>query len=197
MKHTLIFSTGNAHKVSEVRQIAGDDLTILTPAEAGLASSHFPETSDTLEGNARQKARALYDICQCDCLAEDTGLEVDALGGAPGVISARYAGPQRNAEDNINKLLSELADSENRTAQFRTIIALWWEQQEYIFEGIVKGTIAIEPFGRGGFGYDPVFIPDGHTQTFAELSDSIKNTLSHRADAITKMLLFLNTPIQR
>lgn len=193
MHRRLIFATGNPHKIAEVRQIAGPQFDLLSPAEAGLGSPELPETSDTLQGNAIEKAAALYQLSASDCFSEDTGLEVAALGGAPGVYTARYAGPECTPEDNIRKLLDELSGHTNRKAQFRTVIALIIGGETVTFEGIVKGEIANAASGTGGFGYDPVFIPEGHTHTFAELPATIKNTLSHRARAIRKMLSFLET----
>jgi XTP/dITP diphosphohydrolase len=197
MGPSLIFATSNRHKVVEVRQIAGPGLTILTPAESGLSILDFPETSETFEGNARQKAEALFEICQRNCFAEDTGLEVDALDGAPGIYTARYAGLHRSAEDNITKLLAALEGADNRAAQFRTVIVLFWEGQVMVFEGIVRGTIAMQRVGDGGFGYDPVFIPEGYTKTFAELPETVKNKLSHRGRAVSEMLRFLNASIHK
>lgn len=189
----LIFVTANAHKVDEVRQIAGWQLRIVPMRETGFSGT-LPETSDTLEGNAIQKAEFLHAQVRKDCFAEDTGLEVDALDGAPGVLSARYAGPTATAKQNVDKLLDALSGNALRTARFRTVIALIMDGVLHTFEGQVEGMIATSPSGSGGFGYDPVFIPQGFDQSFAELSAEIKNTISHRRKAIDAMLKYLGTP---
>jgi XTP/dITP diphosphohydrolase len=158
----------------------------------------FPETADTLEGNAHQKAMFVYKNYGIDCFADDTGLEVEALHGAPGVYSARYAGEGHDSEANINKLLQNLKEESNRDAQFRTAICLILKGEEYFFEGTVKGKIIEENRGTSGFGYDPIFVPEGHNLTFAELGDNIKNNISHRARAVEKLAQFLkntNKPI--
>ena len=152
----------------------------------------IPETADTLEGNALMKARFLYEKYGVDCFADDTGLEVTALGGAPGVHTARYAG-NHDSEANMNKLLNELEKKSDRSAQFRTVIALIIEGKEFLFEGIVKGTIAKEKAGDGGFGYDPIFIPEGFTQTFSQMGNDSKNHISHRALAVEKLYNYLNS----
>ena len=152
-----------------------------------------PETSDTLEGNALLKARYVYERYHTNCFADDTGLEVEALGGAPGVYSARYAGEGHNSEENIKKLLHELEGKDNRKARFRTVFALIINGKEHLFEGIVRGEIIARKRGTSGFGYDPVFVPEGFTQTFAEMSDGQKNKISHRALAVGKLCKFLNT----
>lgn len=193
MTRTLIFATTNAHKVSEVQEIAGIHLQVLSLKDAGCDKIVLEETADTLQGNARQKAQTLFDMTDHDCFAEDTGLEVDALGGAPGVYTARYAGIENDAVKNINKLLHEISTASTRTARFRTVIALILQKAMYFFEGTVEGEIAENPRGQGGFGYDPVFIPTGYTQTFAELPSEVKNTLSHRSQAVRKMLIFLKS----
>ena len=151
----------------------------------------IPETANTLEGNARQKAMYIYENYGMDCFADDTGLEVEALNGAPGVFSARYAGDGHDSEANMQKLLKELQGKENRKAQFRTAICLIMDGKEYLFEGIVKGEIIKEKRGGAGFGYDPIFVPEGHELTFAELGNDIKNTISHRAKAVEKLCTFL------
>jgi len=153
----------------------------------------IPETSDTLEGNALQKARFIYEKYHKDCFADDTGLEVEALGGAPGVYSARYAGEAHNSEANMRKLLLELEGVENRKARFRTVFALILNGKEHLFEGIVNGEITKTRRGMSGFGYDPIFVPDGYTQTFAEMGDALKNKISHRAIGVQKLCKFLNT----
>ena len=157
----------------------------------------IPETADTLEGNALQKARYIHTHFQTDCFADDTGLEVEALNGAPGVYSARYAGPGHDSEANMRKLLADLEGENNRKARFCTVIALILDGKEYLFEGIVNGRIIEEKKGSAGFGYDPIFVPDGYSQTFAELGDDIKNQISHRAMATHKLAEFLsNIPKQ-
>ena len=187
---TLVFATGNAHKTREMEQILGGAYTLKTLREIGCMED-IEETEDTLEGNALLKARYVRERYGYDCFSEDTGLEVGALDGAPGVITARYAGEQKNPDDNIALLLRNLEGKENRNAQFRTVIALIKDGKEYLFEGICKGRIALEKRGAGGFGYDPVFIPEGHDQTFAELGDAVKNEISHRAKATNKLLELL------
>lgn len=184
---TLVFATNNPHKAQEVEQILGGAYQVKTLRDIGCHED-IEETEDTLEGNALLKARHVKEHYGYDCFSEDTGLEVDALGGQPGVHTARYAGPQRSAEDNIQLLLSNLAGKENRHARFRTIIALIINGQEILLEGICEGRIATEKRGTGGFGYDPVFVPEGHDQSFAELGDEVKNQISHRALATRKLV---------
>lgn len=186
----LIFSTNNQHKLSEVKAILEKDYKILGLSEIGI-DTDIPETGDTLEENALIKARYLWEEKGINCFADDTGLEVEALDNAPGVYSARYAGEQKSSADNVLKLLQELADKPNRKARFRTVIAAILDGKEYLFEGIVSGSIATQPKGTSGFGYDPVFIPDGYTETFAELGDHVKNTISHRARAVNNFCNYL------
>ncbi|MBR3520681.1 MAG: non-canonical purine NTP diphosphatase [Paludibacteraceae bacterium] len=186
----LVFATNNSHKVDEVKNKLGGLFEIKTLSEVGCVED-IPETSDTLRGNAGQKSHYLYDRFHCDCFADDTGLEVEALNGAPGVYSARYAGPGKDSEANIDKLLSELEGKENRRARFRTVISLILDGEEYTFEGIVNGTILTERHGSHGFGYDPVFQPDGYNCSFAELSMEEKNKISHRGKAIEQLIRFL------
>lgn len=186
----LIFSTNNEHKLEEVRDILGAKYTILSLKDLG-EDVDIPETGETLEENALIKAKYLFDKYQCDCFADDTGLEVEALNNAPGVYSARYAGEQKSSIDNVNKLLSELNGNSNRKARFRTVIVLYLDGKQYIFEGIVKGLITSDLRGEAGFGYDPVFQPDGYDKTFAELGLTEKNNISHRALAIKKLVSFL------
>lgn len=186
---TLVFATHNAHKAREVEQILAGAYHIRTLTDIGC-QEEIPETADTLEGNALIKARHVRDHYGYDCFSEDTGLEVEALGGAPGVHTARYAGTGK-AADNIALLLQNLQPHTHRRARFRTIIALLLNGQEYLFEGICTGSIAQMPMGTGGFGYDPVFIPDGHTATFAELGEDVKNSISHRARATQQLQDFL------
>lgn len=190
MKKKLVVATNNAHKLEEIAAILGDEMELLSLKDIHC-DADIPETADTLEGNARQKAMYIYENYGMDCFADDTGLEVEALNGAPGVYSARYAGDGHDSEANMQKLLHELEDKENRKAQFRTAICLILEGKEYLFEGIVKGEITKEKRGGAGFGYDPIFVPEGHELTFAELGNDIKNTISHRARAVEKLCLFL------
>lgn len=190
MKKKLVVATNNAHKLEEIAAILGDEMELLSLKDINCHAD-IPETADTLEGNARQKAMYIYENYGMDCFADDTGLEVDALNGAPGVFSARYAGDGHDSEANMQKLLKELKGNENRKAQFRTAICLIIEGKEYLFEGIVKGKIIEEKRGGAGFGYDPIFVPEGHDQTFAELGNDIKNTISHRARAVEKLCKFL------
>ena len=189
---TLVFATNNKHKLDEVKNITLGQFKIVSLEEIGCRDD-IPETSDTLEGNALQKARYIKENYGYDCFADDSGLEVEALGNAPGIYSARYAGPQRNSEDNMNKLLDELMDKNNRKARFRTVIALTLQGKEYLFEGIVPGIITNEKKGESGFGYDPIFMPDKYDQTFAEMGDTLKNTISHRAIAVKKLQVFFET----
>ncbi|HLF64924.1 MAG TPA: RdgB/HAM1 family non-canonical purine NTP pyrophosphatase [Saprospiraceae bacterium] len=193
--HTLIFATTNTHKVAEVKEIAEAQLRILSLKDAGYSNLILEETAGTLRGNAQQKAQTLYDLTCEDCFAEDTGLEVDALHGAPGIYTARYAGAEGDPVKNVQKLLDEMSGVTVRTARFRTVIALIVQKAMYFFEGTVEGRIAEQPRGTGGFGYDPVFIPDGYDQTFAELVPEIKNNLSHRSQAVWKMIVFLKSDI--
>jgi len=190
--HILVFATNNPHKAREVEHILGGAYTVKTLRDIGCLED-IEETENTLEGNALLKARYVKNNYGYDCFSEDTGLEVEALGGAPGVHTARYAGENRNPDDNISLLLNNLAGKENRQARFRTIIALLRDGQETLLEGICEGRIAREKQGSGGFGYDPVFIPAGYTQTFAELGDEVKNKISHRALATEKLVAFLKT----
>ena len=188
----FIFATNNAHKLDEVKAIVGKKIEILSLRDIGCQAD-IPETADTLEGNALQKARFVYDAYHQDCFADDTGLEVEALDGAPGVYSARYAGDAHNSEANMRKLLHELEGVENRRARFRTVFALILNGKEHLFEGIVYGRIDKVRHGTAGFGYDPIFIPDGYTQTFAEMGDELKNQISHRALGAQKLCKLLQT----
>ena len=190
MKKKLVVATNNAHKLEEIAAILGNEMELLSLKDIQCFAD-IPETADTLEGNARQKAMYIYENYGMDCFADDTGLEVDALNGAPGVYSARYAGDGHDSEANMQKLLHELEGKKNRKAQFRTAICLIQEGKEYLFEGIVKGEIIQEKRGGAGFGYDPIFVPEGYEQTFAELGNDVKNTISHRARAVEKLCLFL------
>ena len=190
MKKKLIVATNNAHKLEEISAILGNEMELLSLKDIHC-NADIPETADTLEGNARQKAMYIHENYGMDCFADDTGLEVEALNGAPGVFSARYAGDGHDSEANMQKLLKELEGKENRKAQFRTAICLIMEGKEYLFEGIVKGHIIEEKRGGAGFGYDPIFVPEGYDQTFAELGNDVKNTISHRARAVEKLCTFL------
>ena len=187
----LVFATNNPHKLEEIRAILGSKLEILSLADIGC-DADIPETAKTLEGNALIKAHYVYDNYKLDCFADDTGLEVDALHGLPGVHTARYAYPDRHdPEANMIKLLEALRENNDRNARFRTVIALIEKGNEHLFEGVVEGVIAREKSGTQGFGYDPVFIPEGNSKTFAELGEDIKNTISHRARAVQKLAEYL------
>ena len=190
MKKKLVVATNNAHKLEEISAILGNEMELLSLKDIHC-NADIPETADTLEGNARQKAMYIHENYGMDCFADDTGLEVEALKGAPGVFSARYAGDGHDSDANMQKLLKELEGKENRKAQFRTAICLIMEGKEYLFEGIVKGHIIEEKRGGAGFGYDPIFVPEGYNQTFAELGNDVKNTISHRARAVEKLCTFL------
>lgn len=186
----IIFATNNVHKLEEIRQIVANRYQIRSLSEMGFHED-IPETAPTIEGNALQKARFIYNRFQKDCFADDTGLEVDALNGAPGVYSARYAGVNCSYADNVNKLLEAMKGETNRNASFKTVVAYIHEGKAYRFEGIVKGQILTKAQGDGGFGYDPVFVPDGYQQSFAEMSAGLKNRISHRGIAVQKLVRFL------
>jgi XTP/dITP diphosphohydrolase len=186
----LIFATNNQHKVDEIRKVLGNTFDVITLKEAGI-NIDIPEPHSTLEQNATEKSRIIYSLTKKDCFSEDTGLEVETLNREPGVKSARYAGEGRSDADNIQKLLSNLINENNRRAQFRTVISLIREGKEHQFEGICGGTITREQRGEKGFGYDPVFIPDGSEKTFAEMSMEEKNKYSHRKKATQKLITFL------
>ena len=188
----LIFATNNRHKLTEVEAILGGRIELISLAECGITED-IPETSDTIEGNALQKARYVYEKTGLDCFADDTGLEVDALGGAPGVHSARYATDGHDFAANRELLLRNMEDKSDRRARFRTVIALILGGEEFLFEGIVEGEITREERGEGGFGYDPMFQPEGYELTFSELSPEEKNSISHRGRAVTALSQFLNT----
>lgn len=188
----LVFATNNAHKLDEIRAILGDKIEVLSLKDINC-DADIPETADTLEGNAALKAEYIYKNYGLDCFADDTGLEVEALGGAPGVYSARYAGGNgHDSEANMRKLLKELDGKQNRKAQFRTAICLIEQGEEHLFEGIVKGSIIEQKRGASGFGYDPVFMPEGYEETFAEMGNAEKNKISHRARAVEKLCEYLN-----
>ena len=191
MKKKFVFATNNAHKLEEVTAILGNKIELLSMKDINCYAD-IPETADTLEGNALLKARYIFENYQLDCFADDTGLEVEALNGAPGVYSARYAGDAHNSEANMKKLLQDMEGIENRKAQFRTVFALIINGKEHLFEGIVKGEIKKHRHGTSGFGYDPVFIPEGYTQTYAEMGNELKNKISHRALATNKLCNFLS-----
>lgn len=188
---SLVFASNNSHKLREVREIAGNSVTVKSLADVGLEAD-IPETQDTIEGNARQKARFIYEKTGLDCFADDTGLEIEALDGRPGVYSARYAGEGCSFADNVNKVLLEMQGVENRKAAFRCAICLIYKGNEFIFEGIIEGEITTEPSGTEGFGYDPVFRPLKQSQTFAEMPPYLKNGLSHRGRAVQKMMQFIS-----
>ncbi len=190
MMRKIVFATNNQHKLDEIRKITKGKIEILSLNDIG-SHDEIEETGSTLEENALIKARFIKNKYGYDCFAEDTGLEVEALGNAPGVYSARYAGDACRDEDNIKKLLDNLKGIENRKARFRTVIALLMNNEAYFFEGKIKGHIIDEKRGSAGFGYDPVFVPEGYDQTFAELGEEIKNRISHRSIATQKLVDFL------
>lgn len=187
----IVFATNNSHKLDEIRNILGSSFEVMSLNELGCHDD-IPETGTTLEENARQKAQYIYDKYHCNVFADDTGLEVDALGGEPGVYSARYAGGEgHDSEANMTKLLKNLEGEDNSKAQFRTVIALILDGKTSLFDGIVKGEIIKERRGGEGFGYDPIFQPEGYDKTFAELGNDIKNTISHRAKAVKALAEYL------
>lgn len=191
MKRKLVIATNNAHKLQEIAAILGDEIELLSLKDI-CCFDEIPETAETLEGNALMKARYIRDRFGMDCFADDTGLEVEALHGAPGVYSARYAGGEgHDSEANMQKLLKELQGETNRAARFRTVIALLMDGEEHLFEGIVNGSIIEEKRGAAGFGYDPLFVPTGYDATFAELGEEVKNQISHRARAVQQLVDFL------
>lgn len=187
----LVFATNNQHKIREISALLNDDFRILGLTDLKITED-IPEEADTLEENAMFKARFVHERTGMNVFADDTGLEVSALGGAPGVYSARYAGEAKSFDDNIDKLLREMESASERSARFRTVIALILDGKEYLFEGIVEGEIIRERRGTGGFGYDPVFIATGYDMTFAEIPLEEKNRISHRARAMKQLLAFLN-----
>jgi XTP/dITP diphosphohydrolase len=189
-RYTLVFATNNFNKAQEVNHILGNTFQVLSLKDAGIEID-IDEPHDTLEANAREKSMAIYSLKNIDCFSEDTGLEVEALNGAPGVKSARYAGEPSNTKANIEKLLHQLTNKQNRKAQFRTVISLIQNGVEKQFEGVCKGEITLEPSGENGFGYDPVFIPEGSTRTFAEMNIEEKNEYSHRRKAVEKLVAHL------
>ena len=188
----IVFATHNRHKVEEVQAVLGPSFQLVTAAEAGI-TAEIPETQPTIEGNASQKARYVYEHTGLNCFADDTGLEVEALGGAPGVHSARYATDGHDFAANNRLLLKNLEGAENRRARFRTVISLILGGEEHLFEGVVEGRIIDREAGHEGFGYDPLFVPDGYTKTFAEMTTEEKNAVSHRARAVRKLAAYLHS----
>jgi len=186
----LVFASNNKNKIQEIQALVPNTFQILSLEEIGCTED-IPETADTIEGNAILKANYVTEKYGYDCFADDTGLEVEALNGAPGVYSARYAGEQKDANDNMDKLLSELKDKSNRKANFKTVIALNLNGKQNLFTGIINGKIIEEKIGTNGFGYDPIFVADGYEKTFAELSMEEKSTISHRGIAVKELILFL------
>lgn len=189
--HKLVFATNNFNKIKEIKALVPDHIELLSLNDIGCIED-IPETSATIEGNALQKAQYVKEKYGYDCFADDTGLEVESLNGAPGVYSARYAGEEKDNQANINKLLKELSGKTNRKARFKTVIALVLNNKEYTFEGICNGNIISEKRGEEGFGYDPVFQPEGYSTTFAEMSLREKSEISHRGRATRKLVEFLN-----
>ena len=186
----IVFASNNKNKIQEIQSMLPEKIQIISLESIGCFEE-IPETADTIEGNAIMKANYISQKYGFDCFADDTGLEVDSLNGQPGVYSARFAGEQRNADDNMNKLLIELTDQSNRNAHFKTVIALNFKGKQYLFTGIASGEIILEKMGCGGFGYDPIFKPSGYENTFAELSLEIKNEISHRGKATKLLFEFL------
>lgn len=186
----IVFATNNKHKLDEIRKITTGRIEILSLSDINC-NEDIEETGTTLEENALIKVRYVKNKYGYDCFGDDTGLEVEALNGEPGVYSSRYAGAQCDPQDNMNKLISALQGADNRNAQFRTVIAATLNDKEHLFEGVVKGHITTEKHGSNGFGYDPIFMPSGYNQTFGELSDEVKNGISHRAVAMEKFIAFL------
>ncbi|MBP4138496.1 non-canonical purine NTP diphosphatase [Flavobacterium geliluteum] len=188
----LVFASNNHNKIKEIQSILNGSIQILSLEDIGF-HEEILETAATIEGNAILKANHVTEKYGYDCFADDTGLEVKALNGEPGVYSARYAGEQRNADDNMNKLLDALTDKEDRNAEFKTVIALNLKGEQHLFTGIAKGAITFEKTGNHGFGYDPIFQPENYTETFAEISSEIKNKISHRAKATQQLIDYLNS----
>lgn len=187
----LVIASNNSHKLQEIKEIVGNNIDLLRLMDINC-NDDIPETGVTLEENAFQKSNYVFQKFKYNCFADDTGLEVDALDGEPGVYSARYGGSDRNSGKNIDKLLSKLDGIENRQAQFRTVISLIINGEEFVFEGIVRGAISETILGENGFGYDPIFVPIGYSQSFAQMSSEQKNMISHRALAVKKLVSFLN-----
>lgn len=187
---SLIFATNNTHKVTEVVQMLAGRFAIRTLDEMGIRED-IPETGETFQANASEKSHFIYERFHANCFADDSGLEVEVLNGAPGVYSARYSG-SRDMDKNVRLLLDNLKNEKNRKAAFRTTISLIFNDEEYLFEGRVQGTISLEPIGNNGFGYDPIFIPEGFNQTFAEMEAALKGSMSHRSEAVSKLVQFLS-----
>lgn len=187
----LIFASHNKNKVKEVKSLIPNTINLLSLDDINLLNE-IEETSTTIEGNALLKAQTIYNQTGINCFADDSGLLVDALNGAPGVYSARYAGEQKNDEDNMQKLLLDLTNKDSRKAHFKTVMALIIDGKEYLFEGIINGKIISEKMGTNGFGYDPIFVPNGYTETFAQLNSETKNAISHRGIALKKLIEFIN-----
>ena len=188
----LVFATNNQHKLNELSKLVGDKFHLLSLKDINCYDE-IPETADTLEGNAALKAQFIWEKFEINCFADDTGFEVDALNGQPGVYSARYAGEEQDSEANLSKVLYELNGNSNRKARFRTVICLIIDGKEYFFEGIVNGNLLIERHGKEGFGYDPIFVPYGYDKTFAEMDMTVKNKISHRGIATEKLISFLKS----
>lgn len=189
--HTLIFATNNRNKVAEIQSLVGNKYAIIPLKEAGI-DIDIPEPHDQLEANALEKAMTIFNMTSQNCFSEDTGLEIEGLGGAPGVKSARYAGENSNSQANIDLVLSKMTGIENRSAQFRTVICLIWKAQTYYFEGICKGQILSNMQGENGFGYDPIFVPDDASKSFANMTMEEKNQFSHRKKAVAQLFEFLD-----
>ncbi len=188
----LLFATNNLNKLTELQKIVSDSIILKSLSDINC-KEEIPETGNTLEANALQKSSYIYDKYKINCFSDDTGLEIEALNGAPGVYSARYAGEDKDAKKNMSRVLEQMKDMQNRKARFRTVISLIIDGEEFQFEGIVNGNIEKYESGNEGFGYDPIFTPDGYSQTFAELDLSEKNKISHRGKAVKKLVKFLNT----
>jgi XTP/dITP diphosphohydrolase len=189
---TLVFASNNKHKIQEIKALLPNSFTIKSLEDIGCTED-IPETADTIEGNAILKANYVSEKYGLACFADDSGLEVNALNGAPGVYSARYAGEQKNDNDNIEKLLTDLEGKANRKAQFKTVIALNFNGEQHLFTGIIKGKIISEKRGSNGFGYDPIFVAEGYDKTFAELTSEEKNSVSHRSQAVKELIKWLST----
>lgn len=187
----LVFASNNQNKIKEIQQLVPSTIQILSLEDIGCTVD-IPETADTIEGNAKLKANFVTEHYGYPCFADDSGLEIDILNGEPGVYSARYAGSQKNDNDNLNKVLEQLENQSNRKANFKTVIALNLNGEQHLFTGIINGTIIEEKKGTNGFGYDPIFVADGYTQTFAELSMEEKSAISHRAKAVKQLIEFLH-----
>ncbi len=192
----LVFATNNQHKIEEIQSLLGNDFVVKGLKDIGC-DVDIPETANTFEGNALQKAQFVYEHYKVPCFSDDTGLEIEALNGEPGVYSARYAGEEKNSEKNMQKVLEKLQGVTNRQAQFRTVIAYVDGKNNYFFEGIVRGTILDHKRGDKGFGYDPIFVPEGRTETFAELDMAVKNSMSHRGRAMEKFIAFFNQNLEK